>query len=785
MSRHLFVLSVLSLFCCFAHGQATTSLIISGQVVGEKGEGLPYATVALTEIPFTIIKGVVTDEQGKFKLVGVRGNYTLRIRMLGYSFWTKRITEQDSILNIGTVKLKVKEEQLGMVTVQPLVEQKVDEICYNLKADPDREKLNLHEILGKVPLIRHTPLGDLYVDVPDKKFLVLRNGKRDALFSGKNLDEILKAMPAKGYSAVRVKLKPSEKYEGFDYVIDIETDQTTRLVGLVGLVNGKGEWKQGAGNGEISLGGSSEKLRYMFGVRGESYRTPVYHQISQQHYLAEDNVVYRESRRKTSGENGGIGGELSYDLSKKHFVNLKVQGDKFFSRNETSIHEHTFVDKSRLFTGRKSWTNYSDIQIAANYQWDIKPGGTTLNIVGQYNQRPKQLRNGEREEESVSYYLPYSETEDGEKQYALQVHYVNPLSQKFNLQVGGGYIYRHYESEYRLENQGIQSLMHMTHQLYSSYFKLAYRIKSFRIAVGTKLDYLNDGEGIYQGAGKNEQWITETPFHCLPNAEISFFLPKKKLSRLDVNYVMNKTRPGLALLSTRIDDSNADYIRQNNMSLKSETTHRLGINISLFNVRLLLSGIYRPDGIHSYWHETDAGQLVKTYANDSENYSFSGQLSDYLIRKSFTCHFMLNTQYSYRQVAEEKVKNWLSYLTVMPAYTFKNKLALGATASYVYTVYSGMEGQKNRRPFSLGLNARKKFLKQDQLEISLTCRNILYLKSKNVYEVNTAYQQLRQEVWQRYYPLEFKFSWRIGSFQVKPVRKGSRGIIIDDVKMEE
>ena len=83
---------------------------------------------------------------------------------------------------------------------------------------------------------------DLYIDVPDKKFLVLRNGKRDALFSGKNLDEILKAMPAKEYSAVRVKLKPSEKYEGFDYAIDIETDQTTRLVGLVGLVNGKGEW---------------------------------------------------------------------------------------------------------------------------------------------------------------------------------------------------------------------------------------------------------------------------------------------------------------------------------------------------------------------------------------------------------------------------------------------------------------------------------------------------------------------------------------------------------------
>ena len=56
MNRHLFVLLALSLFYCFAHGQATTTLIISGHVVGEKGEGLPYATVALTEIPFTVIK---------------------------------------------------------------------------------------------------------------------------------------------------------------------------------------------------------------------------------------------------------------------------------------------------------------------------------------------------------------------------------------------------------------------------------------------------------------------------------------------------------------------------------------------------------------------------------------------------------------------------------------------------------------------------------------------------------------------------------------------------------
>lgn len=83
-----------------------------------------------------------------------------------------------------------------MVTVKPLVEVTADQITYNLMADPDREKSSLHAILDKVPLIERNIKGDLYIEDEGKKFLVVRNGKTDALFDG-NINDLLKSIPQK------------------------------------------------------------------------------------------------------------------------------------------------------------------------------------------------------------------------------------------------------------------------------------------------------------------------------------------------------------------------------------------------------------------------------------------------------------------------------------------------------------------------------------------------------------------------------------------------------------
>lgn len=114
----------------------------------------------------------------------------------------------------------------------------------HLMADPDREKSSLHAILDKVPLIERNIKGDLYIEDEGKKFLVVRNGKTDALFDG-NINDLLKSIPAKGFATVTVMLAPPEHYGDYDYVVNITTDKTARLYGAVGMIKGIGDVNNG------------------------------------------------------------------------------------------------------------------------------------------------------------------------------------------------------------------------------------------------------------------------------------------------------------------------------------------------------------------------------------------------------------------------------------------------------------------------------------------------------------------------------------------------------------
>ena len=59
------------------------------------------------------------------------------------------------------------------------------------------------EILDKVPMVERTPDGRLYVDNPNTPFLIVRNGREDALFGNKEMiDQTLKALPAKAFQKV-------------------------------------------------------------------------------------------------------------------------------------------------------------------------------------------------------------------------------------------------------------------------------------------------------------------------------------------------------------------------------------------------------------------------------------------------------------------------------------------------------------------------------------------------------------------------------------------------------
>lgn len=116
-------------------------------------------------------------------------------------------------------------------------------------------------------------MGDLYVDQPGKKFLVVRNGKKDALFEGK-INDLLKAIPAKGFATVTVMLVPPEHYGDYDYIVDIATDKSARLYGAVGLAEAEGNLASGSVKPEATVMASLNKMRVNVGGSFENENQP-------------------------------------------------------------------------------------------------------------------------------------------------------------------------------------------------------------------------------------------------------------------------------------------------------------------------------------------------------------------------------------------------------------------------------------------------------------------------------------------------------------------------------
>lgn len=208
-------------------------------------------------------------------------------------------------IDLKDIALEEQPIELAEVVVKPLVEISAEEIVYNLDQDPDRETSTLHEILDKVPMVGRTPDNKLFVDNPFSSFLVVRNGKEDALFKGMSIDQILKAIPAKAFAKVRVLLAPPEGYGSYQYVLDIETDERNILFGVVGSTYLELNNNEGKLLVAPSVTGNLEKLRFSGGVLFEGDRVPVERQFSEQSYTSTQLRLNQEQEKRSSGENGG------------------------------------------------------------------------------------------------------------------------------------------------------------------------------------------------------------------------------------------------------------------------------------------------------------------------------------------------------------------------------------------------------------------------------------------------------------------------------------------------
>ena len=554
-----------------AQNKKPQTCTVTGQIVDEEtGKPVPYATVgaALKPMIQTILHTAIADEEGRFECTIGEGNYLIHFSSIGYKSTSRSCDVtggKNESVSLGQIKMLATTQHLAEVIVKPLVDVSSSEIVYNLSQDPDRETMNLHEILDKVPMVERTPDGRLYVDNPDTPFLIVRNGREDALFGNKEMiDQTLKALPAKAFQKITLKLMPESRYGDYKYVLSIDADEVNRLYGVVN----QNYDTYNANNGELRLTSSImtsfDRLRISAGGNFRNVNSPETEQTLMQTFHDDGSTLAQDGRTHRNGESFGGSAMTSYDLGTRHFVTARIAYSNTRNRNyeDLSVSRATPESTSAYTSWTKNRNTGYNLNGYVNYQYDFDKPNRVLNVVYNFAHNPGKQDNDMRftGDYDPAIVPPWQQGRSRNEQHTVQAHFSDPLSKAFMLETGLGYIFRDYRTTSRYaDNEGRELpesyyAMESEKHLMNAYLNLRYTSKLVSGSVSLKGEYLNDGHGtrIVQGTDVPE-YISQTGFAFTPNAQVSFLLRDKWVDRIGMNYRWTKQRPNIRMMSTQAD----------------------------------------------------------------------------------------------------------------------------------------------------------------------------------------------------------------------------------------
>ena len=129
----------------FFYVVSINSFAQKGQVVGkvvdnQSNASISYATISLLHLgDSSFLKGVISDEQGKFKIENIFLNqsYLLRVTFIGYKTLFKNIDfKNDKLINLNEVVISPSAKLLDGVEVrsdQPMVTFEIDKKVINVE----------------------------------------------------------------------------------------------------------------------------------------------------------------------------------------------------------------------------------------------------------------------------------------------------------------------------------------------------------------------------------------------------------------------------------------------------------------------------------------------------------------------------------------------------------------------------------------------------------------------------------------------------------------------------
>ena len=509
MKSLLSILLSLILFVSGFSQQGETTYSLYGQVLDDKGEGLPYVSIAVfNSKDSNYVKGGATEPNGRFSLQIPSGNYYAKISFLSFKNKTIDnivISNKDvDLKKIGLTPSVNNLDEFEVVEEKRLMELDLDKRIFNVGKDITSQGADAAEILDNIPSVEVDVDGNVSLR-GSGNVRVLINGKPSGMM-GMTTADVLKQMDATQIEKIEVITNPSARYdaEGEVGIINIILKRDRRE-GVNGSVNANFGYPNNYGGGfNVTF---KQKHFNVFTGYGVSFRNSPGLSINQQEFTYPDTSFSYNSDSKTQrfsfNNNFRLGTEIflnkynSFTLSGKYSfgdgdneTNLTYSDFDEFGEAVQTVHRDEIEDKDR-----------NSYDVSFNYRKTFKQKDRLLTFDVQKTQRTDNESSIITQTNTVIASENIEQrifNDEGGDNWLFQMDYIHPIK-KGKIEFGLKHTNKKIDDDYAVEQfndtindweyiPGFNNLVLYDENVSASYLMLGKKIKQFSFQFGVRAE---------------------------------------------------------------------------------------------------------------------------------------------------------------------------------------------------------------------------------------------------------------------------------------------------------
>lgn len=710
----------LSLYLCLLMGAALqlhAQTTMTGRVVDEQQQPVPYANVVLLSLPDSVfVQGMVTDNDGRFRFENVKSikDKIVQISYIGYETVSCRCVGAD----IGTIALAADAIMLdeAVVTASRVAHQlKNGNLVTDVANSPLSKEHNTMDILKKIPgmIMNRGSLEVFGTGAP----IIYVNGRKV------NSSDELSILDPKNIKDVELITNPGSKYDAEGKaVLNIRT--LVRDDGWSAKVDLMAKQGRRFSNNEAANFVFKNKGLTLTGIYSFTDMRVKSEQLFKNELQDDEEVTWSyddllNSRSNIKQHNYQL--SVDYSLNKNHALGVRYDGN-------ANIWKSNSDDKN---VALKNNEYYTEVNSASRYK---TTGHIHHGNAFYYGQLSKQLRlevnmdyvdkkndqNQHVEEVSdMDSRIVNINTITDSKLYGSRLDLIYDFNRGGKLSIGGEFSKVDVDGLLDNRDEVVQnSKFNNREKKWAGYAMYDIVLGKVFLNAGVRYENVHSDMNNLLDASEN---ISKTYKDWFPSLALTTSLGKVRTS---LSYAVRTTRPAFDILNSKAYYSNRFFQQYGNPQIKPQQTHNIqaSFNYRFLNVRLGYSYIKDFIGsvlssqdniLISSWKNYNKAQQLSANVSASKTYSFwNVTLATGIVAPFITLDYKGE---DYKNNIPKVYAQLNNYLT-LPA-------DFGITLDFMYTNGGSKNIWKFKPTYTLDIGVRKSLWKK-RIDISLQANDL-------------------------------------------------------------